>query len=262
MVPIRRRRALLLLFMVAAAVITAVIAVYIGQLNRAVSESTGINIEELALHDIKSIEGLTNKTWQELEHVAERIRLYDCATTKDVQNRLILERTSSSFDAVYLLDDQGNAYTDTLTILDSVAQDFDALLSEYGNVPFVVRYEESGVISEMRKATLMYGVPLEPFQVEGVTFVSILGRTKISTVQNQLRIESFDGRGYSSIIDSNGDYIVSPSSNQGLNNADNFYRRLEAGELPDRETIEEIKAKIESGEAITSCGLYRYHDIR
>lgn len=246
--PVRKRKALLLSFLAAAAVIAAVITVYIGQLNRAVSESTGINIEELALHDIKSIEGLTDKAWQELEHVAERIRLYDCTTTEDVQNRLILERTSSNFDAVYLLDDKGNVYTDTLTLLDSAEQDFDALFSEYGNASFVVRYEESGVISEIRKATLMYGVPLEPFQVEGVTFVGVLGRTKISAVQDQLRIQSFDGRGYSSIIDPNGDYIVSPSSHQGLNNADNFYTRLEAGELPDRETIEEIKAKIENNE--------------
>ena len=82
---------------------------------------------------------------------------------------------------------------------------------------------------ETRKETVLYGVRMDGLEVEGVRFVAILGQCSITSIQDQLRIDSFGGRGFSSVIDSNGYYIVNTNRTNSFKQRDNFFEQLDSG---------------------------------
>ena len=54
----------------------------------------------------------------------------------------------------------------------------------------------------------MFGIGIDDLQIDGVTYVGIVVQSEINVIQNSLKIDSYDGRGYSSVIDYEGNYIV------------------------------------------------------
>ena len=54
------------------------------------------------------------------------------------------------------------------------------------------------------------------FEVEGIQFIGIIGFSKISLMEDRLKIDSFDGRGYTGIIDIDGNYVVNRDRSAGI----------------------------------------------
>ena len=82
--------------------ISGTILIYIKNLNQAVADANIASMKELSSHDSKTIENYLNNVWEEMEAVANRLRLYDCKTVEDVQIRLNLEKSSLELDEIYL----------------------------------------------------------------------------------------------------------------------------------------------------------------
>ena len=61
---------------------------------------------------------------------------------------------------------------------------------------------------ESQREALMFGIGIDDLQIDGVTYVGIVVQSEINVIQNSLKIDSYDGRGYSSVIDYEGNYIV------------------------------------------------------
>lgn len=224
-------------------------SVYITQVRNAIKANSIDSIKELTMHDIKQTEGILERTWGELVSVINRIQNYRCKTLLDVQMRLTLERQSSSFYSIYLVDDAGNVYTDGLTILPKDKQHISALFEYYKERSFTVRYTDIEGISELRKSTLLYGVHTPPVMIDRINFVGIVGLKKISDIQTQMRIESFSGRGYTNIINTAGQYIVSKTLLSGINNNENFFSSLSRARILDND-IDSIKNSMDYKEQI------------
>lgn len=233
------------------AIIIVLCNIYIDQVRKAIESNSIDNIKELTLHDIKQTEAILERTWGELVSITTRLRAYNCKTLLDVQTRLTLERESSSFYSVYLIDEDGNIYTDGLTVLSKERQHIYALFEHYKERSFTVRYTDIEGISELRKSTLLYGVHIPPITIEGIDFIGVVGLKKISDIQTQMKIESFGGRGYTNIINTNGEYIVSKTLLSGINNKDNFFTSLSHSNIINLSiSIDDIKTKMEYKEQI------------
>ncbi|MFR2466720.1 MAG: ATP-binding protein, partial [Clostridia bacterium] len=219
------------------------IGAYIGQLNRMISNNMILNMEELAQHDVQSIQSSLGTNLNRLEFIGQRLQIYDCDTITKVQELLNLERTTSLFDAIYLLDEDGRLYTDSFLIQETDKHQYGAFLNMEQD-HFVFRNDEQPGILETRKETVLYGVRMDGLEVEGVRFVAILGQCSITSIQNQLRIDSFGGRGFSSVIDSNGYYIVNINRTDSFNQRDNFFEQLDSGTFKKDGSAESIRKGI------------------
>lgn len=222
--------------------VTATVFIYTDQLNKAIAETTIENMKELSLHDIKSIQNHLESSWETLDSIIERLSLYQCSTTEELQERLNLERASYDFDVLYLTGDDGKSYYDTFLIVeteDFVSQQFEE------KERFAVRKDgKKNVIVEQKKENLIYGVRVHGLTINGIEIKGIVAQSKINNIQNYLKIDSFGGRGYSGLIDRDGNYIVNINNKTSYGTQENFIDNLEAGKLKCNESVEAIKQDI------------------
>lgn len=228
--------------------------VYLNQLSSTVAANLMSTVEEISSHDVESIEGSLDNSYARLGSVVKRFEVYDVHDIYEVQEQLNLEAASSAlFNAVYLLDDEGNLYSSSYVQLKSEDHNYDQLFKD-GADHFVMLYDDKNGRLETTKESLIYGLKLDNMTIGGQTFVAILGRSDLSAISDQLLIESFDGQGISSVVNSEGYYIVSAAPATDLTGRDNFFDKLEAATIEGGITIEDVRRNLLDGDSfVVNC---------
>ena len=255
----KRRRIIIIIIIIIIIMGALASAFYLRQLDESVHEITVASIEELAVHDMKSISAKIDDLWGELDAVYYRTTNVGCASIQGLCDRLNLERASNIFDTIYLLDEDGYTYSSTNVVKDQSNTDYvQRLLSGKEQV---IRRHDSGENFEYGRDRIVYGVRCEPFTCDGITFIGILGEAKNDTFRSILKISSFDGQGYTSIIDMDGNYLLNQSWKTGISDRENYFEELstEAG-LSD-EDIEHIKIRINEKETFSERHLCQTHGM-
>lgn len=247
---VKKRKQSIIAVCVSLIFLIGVISIYVHELSRVVSKATIGSMEELSLHDSQSIQNYLDDTWSSLDSIAKRLRLYQCTTIEDVQERLNLETASCGYDSLYLLGDDGNAYYASYLI--RPADDFILRQFKENSTPFAVRSDGSaGIQLESKKEALLYGVGMDSMKVGEVTFIGLAAQSEVSAIADHLKIDSFDGRGYSSVIDADGNYIVNMNRKTSFGEQENFFSLLEEGTLKENVTVEAIKEKTTNNEKVS-----------
>lgn len=253
------RRKYIAIVSAAAVVIVAAVCIYLAQLSSTVAGNLMTSVDEISRHDVETIEGTLDSCYERLESVASRLDVYGAQTVSEAQNHLNLESASSSmFNAVYLMEDNGTLYSSSYVRLGADEHAYDELMAD-GREHFAMLYDDANGRLETTKESLIFGIRLPATEIGGRTFVAMLARSDLSTISNQLVIESFDGQGVSSVVNARGYYIVSASPATDLAGRDNFYDMLEAGRIEDGVTVEDVRRNIAEGESfvincVTSAG--------
>lgn len=238
--------------LLAIAIVAGSIGVYIDKLTGIVSGSLMTTIDEISQHDVETIEGSLDNAYYRLGSVLNRLHAYDVESLDEAQAQLNLEAASSTlFDALGVLDADGNLYSSLLRTLGPDEHVYDELFAD-GKDSFVRLYDDGTMEGDFEDTShsLIYGISASGTVIDGHEIVAILGRSSISIISSQLMIESFDGQGVSSVVNAQGYYIVnssSGSSSANLPGDDNFYRVLESGELDDGVTIDDVRSSISEG---------------
>ncbi len=235
---------------VAIALMAGAIYVYLVQLQSTVSANLMSTINEVSRHDVETIEGSLDYSYSRLGSVAERMSVYDVRTVEEVQEQMNLEAASSSmFNAIYLLDEDGNLYSSSYVRIPAAGHAYDEIFSD-GRDHFAMLYDDEDGRLETTKESLIYGIKLDGMVIGGRRFVGMLGRSDVSIISDQLMIDSFEGQGISSVVNPYGYYIVSGApAAADLAGRDNFYNVLETGWLHDGVTIEEVRRNIAEGQS-------------
>ena len=234
-------------FATAVLLVGMAVFVYMGQLSATVADYLMTSMDEISRHDVETIEGSLSDSYARLESVADRLEVYDVETVAEAQEQLNLEAASSPlFNAVYLLADNGDLYSSSLVRLGADQHGYDELFSD-GRERFVMLYEEELGRLETTKESLVYGIRIPAIDLGDMRFVALLGRTDLSSIRDQLLIESFGGKGVSSVVDSSGYYVVGSSAATDLAGRDNFYDMLEAGSIEGGVTVDDIRRNIADG---------------
>jgi hypothetical protein len=242
---------------IATALLIIVIGVsYIWQLNKTVTENILQNIGELAEHDQSSIQSNIEETWEELEYIGDKFASYRCSTIEEMETQMNVECANSMFYHIYLVAADGKVYTDKFLTYDPSKEgqsgriDLLPLFAD-GGEQVVQRFDDRVPVAGLTKETILYGVALHDIAVDGVEMVGLVGITDIDNIQDQLSISSFlkDGksRGYSSVLDMSGEYIVSMDDAVYLNDRENFLTQLEAAQESEL-TADEVREKMENQE--------------
>ena len=254
----RQRRFNVLLIAAALAIIGFVTVFYVYQLNKVISENVISSISEIAEHDKAAIQAYIDICWNDLYEIHDRFISYGCETIQDIEIEMNLECATSDFTHIYILAEDGTVYTDKFVTYspgnDILNRSLDFLpYFEDGRERVILRFDDK-TTGWMTKESILYGVRLNNYEVDGVKMLALIGISDISSIQDNMVIDSFikDGnsRGNSSLIDIEGNYIIKINKKIYLNKQDNIYNHLSES-LSSELTNEEVAQKIYNRETFS-----------
>lgn len=180
-------------------------------------------MKEISLHDKHAVEHSIANRLDVLHAIGQTIKKEKPASMQEaqllLQSQLVYLKDAEN---LLLLDESGNTYKNSgLIEKDDVVKAYcDAQTGE-----FVVRYNRISEVYEMNRERLMMAVPVN-ITIDGIHITHIVGLMNINSIKDELKIDSYDGRGYSSIIDRNGNYIVNIDELHTLYTYDNFFEDM------------------------------------
>lgn len=208
-------------------------------------ETNLVSIEELVKHDANSIYNSLSLRWSEMETVAEKIAEADYTQSSEVILALKdhLDYVSSA-EYLICVDSDGVLYRNSGLV---AQDDYLSALCEEQDGRFAARYNDTATVwAETRKEMLVLGVPLD-FDVGEIHYEWLLCRLDISTLEKELKIDSYNSQGFSSVIDEEGNYIVNVSKSHSLLTYDNFYEDLKDAEFRGYASADELRASVSKG---------------
>ncbi len=226
----------------AAVVLTGICALSYRMITDRIIDTSVQSIGELARHDEQAIISNLNSRWDTLEGIGRGIGRRACATHSELLESL--KASAQLLDCLRLAlvaEDGSTAGSDARTERnEELAQLCQSSLNRFIRRRSVLQSDTAGETEE-----LLAGISLsEPITVEGVTYKWLAARLSLDTFKNELKINSYDGRGYSSVIAPDGSYIVRIERDGDA--ADNFYASLEEGVLPPEYPLERVKELVET----------------
>ncbi|MCM1165514.1 MAG: response regulator [Lachnospiraceae bacterium] len=206
------------------------------------------SMDELTLHDETTILKSLEYRWKTLSGIGAECRQAKCGTINELLSLLNLKGNSVDCIDLALVDEDGGLYFSGMFTTED--ENISSFCQNSGE-RFAVRYDGEGHSVESRSEGLLLGVSIKPFTVENKNFTHIVCRYHINTLDEELKIDCYDGQGYSSVVDSEGSYIVNLNRSHSVRERDNFFTDISEYELHDGETVEKIREKIEKKEAFT-----------
>jgi len=205
------------------------------------------NIEELSKHDERSIGTNLENKWEVLKGIGRYLEIQKPDDTEGLVQEIVdcenlfdcLRMTLVSDDAFYV-NSMGESGQDEAMLVGC----------KEGKKMFTYRIENPDAELEGWAEELRMGVQIDPITVEGITYTYLTARLSIDAIESDLKIDSYNGLGYSSVIDSDGSYIVNSFRDQFPDN-NNFFTSLNRGTLPKEYPIERIRELISNLEGFS-----------
>lgn len=225
--------------------------IFSSQMKNMIERTTSNTVNEIASHDLVSIENFLKHNWDELDGIYRRMVIYELDNIIDVQEQMELERSTSSFHTLYLISEDGMVYNDRYSVYTREQMDIMSYVEgSTENLSCTYDYLTS---TKEKKEMLLYSIPLDEYKVEGVRFSYLVGISPINQIQDHMAIYSFfkngDNRGYTSVTDPNGDYIVNIERTVSFNMRSNLYEVLDNGTRDKAWTNDRIKSSMENRES-------------
>ncbi|WP_342756984.1 GGDEF domain-containing protein [Kineothrix sedimenti] len=95
-----------------------------------------------------------------------------------------------------------------------------------------------------------------PIYEDGSVCAVVFTTHRIAEIQNLFTVSIFDGKGYSYIIEENGDIVMNTTNSTGFKGYDNIYEALGAASGSNAEAVDEMHADLENQER----GYIRFHN--
>lgn len=205
-------------------VLLSAILVYVRQLTKATDASVVASMQELSGHDMQNIQSELENSWDSLSAIYDRTQINQYDQIQEVCSRLSIEQISNIYDSIYLVDSDGNTYSSANLVKNERNKKYvQPLFTDQKQ--FVMRYDNLDMLETMTE-NLVYGVQGKPFKVGNIEFIGIIGFSNVTLMTNHLKIDSFDGRGYTSIIDIDGNFVVNRNRSAGIGKLDNYFDQL------------------------------------
>ena len=203
---------------------------------------------------MNAIKTNVEKNWNQLEAIHNRMLYYNYSSVGEIQERLHVEQNTGDIEKLYYVSEDGKLYSG-----DFIISEDSNLISEFEKEDdrFVIRYDDVNTdIPELQKEYLLYGIRVEPWEVEGVVLTGIISKISIDSIQDELIIQSYDGQGSSSVVDANGYYIINVNRTLSFQKRQNFYSDFDQKRfLTGSEDIREIEQRMKAGGIYTT--IYR-----
>ena len=208
------------------------------------------NMREISKHDEQSIVSGLEHRWSEVKEIAIEIKQNKFKTTSEMLQQLNIKSQTEENTEVVLISEEGKVFSSTYSVKND--NELLELCKNSSKDKFVYRRDENiDAPTDVHKATLLIGSKIEPFTVDGNRFVYVAGYYEIGSLKDELKIESYGGEGYSSVIDKDGFYLVSIYNNSNVFEREDFYTVISREGMLNGETVESVRKKIEARESFS-----------
>lgn len=212
---------------------------YVGVLKTTIEEENDHYLREVSHHVAALVNYKVEANFQALSLGAEN---WNWAGDVYLGNRRLRAMAEQyGFQRVGVIDTQGRIVT-TDGLYGNLAADSEVEEVLHGGPRRVLEPRPSNGDGQL---TTLYLVPIEQDgQVTGAMYASV----GVGQMRELLSVESFGGEGYSQIINSQGDFLVSSTNKNAPGNQENFFVELETvGTLDQGFTIQAMKNDLAAG---------------
>lgn len=241
----------LLIVLAAALILTAVCFGCLRAMSRSLETNTLAQMEELSSHDKRAIQMVLETTWDNLRFIDTRLISYNDSDLSDCMERLRVMQASSNFTDLFLVDSDGNAYSDRGIMYTYEERPILDYVNRSDGAHFGYRYAHRDYSGESRES-LLFGIRIHDREIDGHDLIALVGLLDTSTLQNFIVLNSFerDGiyRGYSSVVNLSGDYVVNIRRSSVPAVTDNVYNIIAAGTPEGDLTLDSIKERMQASE--------------
>lgn len=211
----------------------------------AIVKINSAHVEELALHDIEIINSSISQRLDMLEKISDDIIYWN---RKDGTSVVDVLRSNSTFipgaDKIMLVSEDG-----TVCFGNSVIEKRDdilAICTDNGS-RFVQRFDNTfDIIADTHREYIVYGVETKPIKANGHTYNYLCCFIKPSELENELKMDSYNGHGFSSVIDGEGNYILNLNRSHSFMTRDKFF--ADFSEILNYASIDEFRSELSGAE--------------
>ena len=200
-----------------------------------------LTINELGDHDCASLHSAINNQWNYLRSICGQISPEWIPDTGAIPNFLSpcvkLMPNAKSFG---LMDESGNLYSSN-GVIQYNGEIFAASQAAGGD--FAIRYNNEGIILDVQREYLVFGVPIDVV-IGGVHFTALTANMDVNTLKKEMKLESYGGKGFSTVIDLRGNYVVNVSEKHSYLTYDNFFDELAGGTFDSAASVADFRKKI------------------
>lgn len=213
------------------------------------------SMEELASHDNKAIINSLTERWNDMSAIVEDIRYQEYTSFEDMLSMLAFGDDFVDCRVLALTGDDGRVYRSTGVIgMGNDKRLYQEVTSHEDR--FAVRFDYTGGSNyEANREYILIGLPIEPFTVSGVTFDHIFALTSIRSIENELVVESYGGKGTAYIIDENGYYVVNKNRSGNFMTRNNYFHDIADFTIEGFDSANALKETITDGAESISFAL-------
>ena len=207
------------------------------------------SMREISRHDEQSIVSGLEHRWIDIEGIAKEIKQNRFTNTEDMIKQLNIKAETAECLEVNLMTEDGKLFSSTY--LQNEDQELLKKCQNSEKDRFVFRRDNKNSAADLGREELLVCSKVEPFTIDGNRFTYIIGLYEISKLTKELKIESYGGQGYSSVIDEDGYFLVSIYNNNNLFERDDFYTVISKEKLEGDLTIDDVHKKIQNRESFS-----------
>ncbi|HJJ29060.1 MAG TPA: ATP-binding protein [Methanocorpusculum sp.] len=232
----------------------AVTGSYIAGINNFVYSTTETSLEEIAIQE----EGLIDRYLESNLETLEMISVYftdakripeTIADAQEILNRQVAAQ--STFSSICLVDEDGKMYTSSY-LIKSEPELYRVYLKNASQGPFHTRLDhQEGSWVETRMLEYIYCVPFKT-EIDGIRITGIIGKSQLSDLEGKLDIANFNNEGHTSLVDSDGMYLINENRLMySMSDRVNLYELLATDVTNLNRPVYEIYQKIRDRETFT-----------
>ena len=238
----------IIILMAVVAVLAAATILSYNLITNRIIESAIDNMQELALHDEQAIQASLKHQWSLLEGIGKNLQRMEFTSTDDLLFQLRTEREMIDCIRLLLIADDGEMLSNDLSI--STNPKLFESFQDAGD-RFAYRQDALQTPIDGHTEVLVMGVRIQPFTLGEHTFTHLVCLMDIDALQSELKIDSFDGRGYTSVIDQEGYYVVKMASNYSTSERLNLSQVIQEGKLDKHYSSESIQELLRGNESFS-----------
>jgi len=199
-------------------------------------------VREIAVHDEQAVLNVLDAEWDSLETLPKV--LHSLVVGEDNEKLIYYMRklTNKELDSMtYLVDENG-------MLLQSNGAEFaDSMLAKLAKKyegRFVFRLNDSAtVVAERKRVYLYLGVKFDPVKIGSHKVCYAIKRMSMYSMDDKLKIDSFGGRGFVSIVNPNGDYIAKMERSSNIAERQTIFQNLSDAQIDNRLSLKELITK-------------------
>ncbi|MCD7855772.1 MAG: response regulator [Clostridiales bacterium] len=235
-----------IIFVVAISLVFIVCAItlYVSISDRIINNAIQ-SMEELAVHDEQSITMNLENRWNNIVSAETILRARNVKSLDALQTELKAYADSLDCLNISLMTGNGEAHNSDGTVTNE--KQLLKSLSDFDE-KYIVRWNEDenreAGSTESPSDVMILGLKITPIMVEGKSFQYLYLRSSVEAIQYELAIDCYDGQGFSSIIDYNGNFVIKRNNDEGVKYKDNFFVEFLGGVITSGPNVNDIQRKI------------------